>query len=166
MPDNETLEGTEPTTEPTIQGSEETEPTVPGSESTEPTIPGGSEETEPTVPGSEDTVPATTEPTVQGSDSDPDTSITETVASENSYYEITVDPTIEIEIPEYHPVETDKNVLRSLNQGPMGPQGPVKVNHCIMNQDAGFESVVRIYDHKFKDQLEQDDNTTDPTLEG
>lgn len=43
----------------------------------------------------------------------------------------------------------DANVLRSVNEGPMGPQGPTKVNHAIMNQEAGFGPVVRIYDHKF-----------------
>lgn len=43
----------------------------------------------------------------------------------------------------------DNNVVRTLNQGPMGPQGPVKVNNCIMNDAAGFEPVVRIYPHKW-----------------
>jgi len=43
----------------------------------------------------------------------------------------------------------DKNVVRSINQGPMGPQGPVKVNHCVMNRESGFEPVVRIYPHTF-----------------
>lgn len=45
----------------------------------------------------------------------------------------------------------DANVLRSLNDGPMGPQGPVKKNYAIMNQEAGFAPVVRIYSHKFED---------------
>lgn len=43
----------------------------------------------------------------------------------------------------------DNNIVRSINQGPMGPQGPVKVNHCVMNRESGFEPVVRIYPHTF-----------------
>ena len=39
----------------------------------------------------------------------------------------------------------DANVVRTVNQGPMGPQGPVKVNHCIMNNDAGYKPVVRLF---------------------
>jgi hypothetical protein len=39
----------------------------------------------------------------------------------------------------------DANVVRTLNEGPMGPQGPVKVNNCIMNNKAGFTPVVRVY---------------------
>lgn len=39
----------------------------------------------------------------------------------------------------------DANVVRTLNEGPMGPQGPVKVNKCIMNNKAGFKPVVRVY---------------------
>ena len=57
----------------------------------------------------------------------------------------------------------DANVVRTLNQGPMGPQGPVKKNYCIMNQEAGFEPVVRIYDHKFK---EDSSDTSDDSIAG
>lgn len=39
----------------------------------------------------------------------------------------------------------DANVVRTLNEGPMGPQGPVKINNCIMNNKAGFTPVVRVY---------------------
>ena len=56
----------------------------------------------------------------------------------------------------------DANVIRTLNQGPMGPQGPVKVNHCIMNQEAGFEPVARIYSHKYEDS----ETTVTPTDSG
>lgn len=46
----------------------------------------------------------------------------------------------------------DNNVVRTLNEGPMGPQGPVKVNNCIMNKEAGFEPVVRIYPHTWPEE--------------
>lgn len=39
----------------------------------------------------------------------------------------------------------DENVVRTVNEGPMGPQGPVKVNHCIMNNKAGYKPVVRLF---------------------
>lgn len=41
----------------------------------------------------------------------------------------------------------DANVVRTLNEGPMGPQGPVKVNHCIMNNAAGYGPVVRMFNY-------------------
>ena len=59
----------------------------------------------------------------------------------------------------------DANVVRTLNQGPMGPQGPAKVNYCIMNQEAGFEPVCRIYSHKYEDSSDSDTSeSTDPKI--
>lgn len=55
----------------------------------------------------------------------------------------------------------DNNVVRTLNEGPMGPQGPVKVNNCIMNKEAGFEPVVRIYPHTWpEDETTEDEEDT------
>ena len=53
----------------------------------------------------------------------------------------------------------DNNVVRTLNEGPMGPQGPVKVNNCIMNKEAGFEPVVRIYPHTWPEEETDEEDT-------
>lgn len=41
--------------------------------------------------------------------------------------------------------ETDKFIVRSVNSGPMGPQGPVKKNVTIMNNESGIKYPARRY---------------------
>lgn len=64
----------------------------------------------------------------------------------------------------------DANVVRTLNEGPMGPQGPVKVNHCIMNKAAAYGPVVRLFNYPISvsgsDVEDSDDNEGDLTDTG
>jgi len=61
----------------------------------------------------------------------------------------------------------DANVVRTLNEGPMGPQGPVKVNNCIMNNKAGFTPVVRVYNlENFMPEEEEPEEGGDDTVTG
>ena len=41
--------------------------------------------------------------------------------------------------------ETDKFIVRTVNTGPMGPQGPVKKNVTIMNNESGIKYPARRY---------------------
>ena len=41
--------------------------------------------------------------------------------------------------------ETDKFLVRTVNTGPMGPQGPVKKNVTIMNNESGIKYPARRY---------------------
>lgn len=49
----------------------------------------------------------------------------------------------------------DKKVLQSLNDGPMGPQGPVKVNYTPQNREANFQPVFKIYSHEYPTETEE-----------